>query len=117
MKHLNSVTYDPTDKICFEPILDDVSETIPNQSFSIQEIITRFTGGIMPTITKRVYYDDNADFDSVDPTLRPDYDLTDAYSRLSELSDEFEQRKNKDEPEPTPAPIPETKDEPDLLTE
>lgn len=92
---VNRFTYDYTAPHVHEKVIGD-SETIPDQSYSIEEIITRFTGGIMPTVNNRVFYDDDPDFDSIDPTMRPDYDLVDALSDMDALSKHFEARKKED---------------------
>ena len=92
---VNRFTYDYTAPYVTETILGE-SETIPDQSYSIEEIITRFTGGIMPTVNNRVFYDDDPDFDSIDPTMRPDYDLVDALADMDALSKQFEARKKED---------------------
>lgn len=92
---VNRFTYDYKDPFVYETIIGE-SETIPDQSYSIAEIITRFTGGIMPTVNNRVFYDDDPDFDSIDPTMRPDYDLVDALDDMDALLKQFEARKKQD---------------------
>lgn len=92
---VNRFTYDYTAHHVHEKVIGE-SETIPDQSYSIEEIITRFTGGIMPTVNNRVFYDDDPDFDSIDPTMRPDYDLVDALSDMDALYKQFEARKEPD---------------------
>ena len=67
---VNRFTYDHNASYIHEKVIGE-SETIPDQSYSIEEIINRFTGGIMPTVNNRVFHDDDPDFDSVDPTMRP----------------------------------------------
>ena len=93
---VNRFTYDYKAPHVHEKVIGE-SETIPDQSYSIEEIISRFTGGIMPTVNNRVFYDDDPDFDSIDPTMRPDYDLVDALSDMDALSKQFEARKKKDD--------------------
>ena len=104
---VNRFTYDYTASHVHEKVIGE-SETIPDQSYSIEEIITRFTGGIMPTVNNRVFYDDEPDFDSIDPTMRPDYDLVDALSDMDALSRQFEARKKQDNESAEPEQ-PETK--------
>ena len=108
---VNRFNYDYTAPHVHEKVTGE-SETIPEQSYSIEEIITRFTGGIMPTVNNRVFYDDDPDFDSVDPTMRPDYDLVDALADMDALSKQFEARKKEDD---TPAELeqPETQKAPE----
>ena len=93
---VNRFTYDYNASHVHEKVIGE-SETITDQSYSIEEIITRFTGGIMPTVNTRIFYDDDPDFDSVDPTMRPDYDLVDALADMEALSKQFEARKKEDD--------------------
>ena len=93
---VNRFTYDHTAPHVHEKVIGE-SETIPDQSYTIEEIISRFTGGIMPTVNNRIFYDDDPDFDSTDPTMRPDYDLVDALADMDALSRQFEARKKEDD--------------------
>ena len=102
---VNRFTYDHTAPHVHENVIGE-SETIPDQSYTIEEIITRFTGGIMPTVNNRIFYDDDPDFDSTDPTMRPDYDLVDALADMEALSRQFEARKT-DDPKPAEQEPPE----------
>lgn len=63
-----------------------LSETIEGQSQPIRDIIVKFQRGTLEMdIQMPVYYDNIDDFNAVDPTLRPDYDITDAQSDLIAL--------------------------------
>ena len=53
------------------------SETIQGQSLTVTEVLIRFSRGTLPNIQFPVYYDEIEDFDADDPTLRPDFDLSD----------------------------------------
>jgi hypothetical protein len=108
---VNRFTYDHKAPHVHEKVIGE-SETIPDQSYSIEEIISRFTGGIMPTVNNRIFYDDDPDFDSIDPTMRPDYDLVDALSDMDALSRQFEARKKEDNEPALPEP-PETEKAPE----
>ena len=105
-------TYDSTAEICFEKPNLLESETVPNQTFTIQEIITRFTGGIMPNVNRKIEFDQedplNENFDAIDPTRRPDYDLVDAIYDIENLTERFLERKREAEIEAnkSPEPIP-----------
>lgn len=66
----------------FEEI-DDVVETIEGQALTVNEILVKFSQGTLGNIGKDAYYDDDEDF--FDPTLDPDFDLSDAYNYLQEL--------------------------------
>lgn len=53
------------------------SETIQGQSLTVTEVLIRFSRGTLPDIQFPTYYDEVEDFDADDPTLRPDFDLSD----------------------------------------
>ena len=101
-------TYDSTAKICFEKPNIDESETVPNQTFTIQEIITRFTGGIMPNVNRHIEFDQEdlreENFDAIDLTRRPDYDLVDAIYDIENLTERFLERKREAETEVNKSP-------------
>lgn len=109
-------TYDSTSPICYEKPNLSKSETVPNQTFTIQEIITRFTGGIMPNVNRKIEYDQedlkDPNFDLIDPTRRPDYDLVDAIYDIEALTERFQERKREAESEAnkSPKPIPDNKE-------
>lgn len=69
------------------------SDTIPDQSMSMREILNRFVKGLpLDSVARQVYYDGEDDFDKDDPTLRPDFDLADA----SQIKRDIEQNVVKD---------------------
>lgn len=111
---LTPYSYDHKAKRCYEHPKGD-TKTVPNQSFTINEIITRFTGGVMPNINRKVSYDQedlrNEDWDQFDVTRRPDYDLADAISDLNLLKQRFDERRNMelDETPETPDKQPDNK--------
>lgn len=117
MKLLNRFTYVPDLPSHFE-FTEGETETVPDQSYTISEIITRFTGGIMPSIGKQIRYDEDPSFDSHDLNARPDYDLVDAFQDMKELSDKFLEERDKyleslkkqpspdNEPSPIEPPVP-----------
>lgn len=86
---------------------DDESCTVPGQSYSIQEILRKFTNGTMPMVGKSVYYDGDPDFEDFDPTLSPDYDLVDAVEALAALSANLRGKHKEDLPD-----IPDSDDAP-----
>lgn len=94
MKLLNRFNYVPDLPHHFE-YTEGETETVPDQSYTISEIITRFTGGIMPSIGKQIRYDEDPTFDSHDLNARPDYDLVDAFQDMKELSDRFLEERDK----------------------
>lgn len=58
------------------------SEVIPNQSLTVNEVLQRFQAGTLPDITKTPRFEDNPDFDTINLTESPDWDLADATSVL-----------------------------------
>lgn len=53
---------------------DTVSLTVPDQTFTIKQILQRAVAGTLDPIAKDVYYDENPDIDRV---MLPPQDLTD----------------------------------------
>lgn len=71
------------------------SLTIPDQSLTIREIVERFVMG-EPTLGQRaVHYDEVEDFDNIDPTLDPAFDLADVSTISSEIEEAKANRKAK----------------------
>lgn len=56
------------------------SVAIPDQSYSIKELLTRFKGGTMPPVAKRAAFDDNPNIDEIS---WPDFNRMD----LTEIDD------------------------------
>lgn len=71
------------------------SETVPGQAYTVTEVLLRFNNGTLPNIVQPVYYDDNEDFDNIDPTLNPAFDLVDAENILNDIKNNLEREKNK----------------------
>lgn len=71
-----------------EEKISPISLTMPDQAFTIKEILEKFTNGVPPELTKLPQYQENPDFDSYDETLDPAFDLSDATIRLAELNTE-----------------------------
>lgn len=74
-RFITAFDYDPT--INIGEINEQESETIQGQSLTVTEVLTRFSRGTLPNIQFPTYYDEFEDFDADDPTLRPDFDLSD----------------------------------------
>lgn len=53
------------------------SMTVPDDSYTIKELIARFTIGCIPPVGRNVIYDDNPDFECIDPLCDPAFDLVD----------------------------------------
>ena len=75
-RFITAFDYDPS--INKGEIIEQESETIQGQSLTVTEVLTRFSRGTLPNIQFPTYYDgEDPDFDADDPTLRPDFDLSD----------------------------------------
>ena len=62
------------------------SLTVPDQSFTVQEILLKFTSGIPLNIGLEVEYEgDDPSFDDIDETRQPDFDLADATNALNQI--------------------------------
>lgn len=79
-------------------ICTEESQTVPDQSLSVRDILTRFTRGTisMSDIARPVYYEDDADdyFES-DDFGNDDYDISvlhDAVHRYKQRIDDINQR-------------------------
>jgi hypothetical protein len=78
MKFSTPYDRDDSDARCTEPC-DPVSMTIPDMSYSIKDLLERFTAGTLPPVARDVSYSDsdNLDFDDFDPTKDVNFDLSD----------------------------------------
>jgi len=74
-RFITAFNYDPT--IHKGEINEQPSETIEGQALTVTEVLTRFSRGTLPNIQFPTYFDEVEDFDADDPTLRPDFDLSD----------------------------------------
>ena len=90
MEFLLASEYELTDRSFEFPDFD--TQTEPDGSMSIREILSRFAKGTLPPVVKYEggYDTDDPDDMDVDPTLAPDFDLTDG----DRLSAEIEARKS-----------------------
>mgnify|MGYP000667838063 CR=1 FL=1 len=70
---------------------NEPSQTIPDLSYTIRELLEKFAHGVMPPVGRDVVYDEDPDIDNPDPTRDPAFDLSDA-TRLKEESLEILQK-------------------------
>lgn len=64
------------------------SLTIPDQSYNIADIVQRFTMGQPLNISQRTpFYLGSEDFNDIDPTAAPDFDLVDADNLSREMAE------------------------------
>lgn len=70
--------------------IDSVSETIPDQALTVQQLYERHLMGTLGNVGRNDSYyelpDGSDDFDSYDPISDPSFDLTDAQAELRALS-------------------------------
>lgn len=58
-------------------IIRGVSQTKPDDSFTIRQLLTKYTNGVDPSVTKLGYYQDDVDFDDPDMQQLLTMDLVD----------------------------------------
>lgn len=68
------------------------SKTIPNESYTVAEILERFSRGQGIDGQRIIHYGDDEDFDDYDPTLDPDFDIVDAYTRMQQFHANMRER-------------------------
>lgn len=61
---------------------DGKSLTIPNEAYSIKEVLEKFTSGINLPIQRNGQFDENPDFDTADITRDPAADIYDITTAL-----------------------------------
>lgn len=71
------------------------TETVPNQAFTVKEVLLRFNNGTLPNIVQPVYYDDTDDYDNIDPTQNPAFDMVDAENILKQINNNKKEREEK----------------------
>lgn len=69
-------------------INDEASLLVVGQSYTIRELMEKFTRGIAPAITKLGYGTENPSFDDIDETQLPDYDISEAKQTINEYYEE-----------------------------
>jgi hypothetical protein len=102
-KAIRQLEFDPND---FKgEVIDEKSETIPGQALSVSEVLYKFTNGTLGNIALPIHYDfddetevDDDVFDSFDPTLSPDFDLSDAEAYLRTIAMEKALKSSKNAP-------------------
>lgn len=81
------------------------SLTVPDMSYTMKEIIEKFTQGVLPDLSKvGGYPEEDPTFDDTDPVRDPAWDLADATTALKDISQKLEIL-NKNEPVNGTAPI------------
>lgn len=74
------------------------SQAIPDQSYSVKDLLRRFTTGTAPAVAKQAYYQDDPDLDNPLPTLS-ELDLaeiqelaTSNYHKINDLKYKYNQQ-------------------------
>lgn len=68
---------------------DEPSMTIPDESYTVQELFRRFAAGIAPPVSQNPHFelDENSDdFDSYDPIEDPSFDMVDAVAEIETVN-------------------------------
>lgn len=74
-------------------INDEASLLVVGQSYTIRELMEKFTRGIAPAITKLGYGTEDPSFDDIDETQLPDYDISEAKQTINEYYSEQKSKK------------------------
>lgn len=92
-KIVTCLTYEHTEHI-YKP--DPVSMTIPDMSYSLKELIQKFTLGNLPVdVVRNVMYSDTDDFDEFIAHEYGDFDLTDYQREINKLRELHTLRKER----------------------
>lgn len=71
-------------------VIDPISITIPNETYSLRDIVERFSKEYPSHLMRTGYYDEideaNPDWDDFDPTRSADFDLVDAHELKEKIS-------------------------------
>lgn len=70
-----------------EPIDETPSQTVPDMSYTIKELLERHTNGSMPPVYREAIYQELDNWE-VNPMVKPDFELSD----LQELKDHVDRR-------------------------
>lgn len=89
-RFITAFDYDPS--IHKGEINNEPSQTIEGQALTVTEVLIRYSRGTLPNIQFPTYYDEVEDFDADDPTLRPDFDLSDT-DNIQEYIDYLKSKK------------------------
>lgn len=94
--------------------VDPVSMTVPNETYSLREIVEKFSREYPKSLLRTGYYDqineEDPDFDDIDLTRSVDFDLTDAIELKQKIQSKAKTRSQviketldvkKDSPQPS----------------
>lgn len=84
---------------------DDEDMTVPDMSYSIQDILQKFTKGIDLGISKIPQYNDVQGFDDINPLRNPMFDLSDITQKLSDEGAKEEKSEGEDKASDTASTV------------
>lgn len=73
--------------------IDPVSITIQNDTYSLRDIIEKFSKEYPKHLLRQGYYDGDENYDEIDPTRSPDFDLSEAFELKKELVEKSSKKK------------------------
>lgn len=118
MKFQTQYNYDPSSDSNFN-IVDDVIVTIPDDSLTIQEILTRFSVDGWTSAMRGGSYTGSSgdDFNDYDPSEDPGFDLADYSTRYADLQSNIDRYRASQDSlnDPSKAPDPQDQIKPDLV--
>ncbi|QXP44138.1 MAG: hypothetical protein [Arizlama microvirus] len=85
-----TITYQNTYNYLNHPgeINNDESETIPGQAYEVEDILRRFTAGQPLNISNNIpQYVGSENFDDIDPTMDPNFDITDVEEITNQIAE------------------------------
>lgn len=72
---------------------DEPSLTVPDEAHSVKQILEKFVSGIPLSISQDGKYESEVNFDSVDVTRNPAFDLTDAEAEANDIEKRYQEAK------------------------
>lgn len=83
MKYTTWLNYKPKKE--HKQTFTEESQTIPNEAYTVKDLMNKFTSGTMPAVQKQTYYDSEANFDYIPPNQRNYLDITEAEEDLRRI--------------------------------
>jgi len=74
------------------------SQTIQDDHYTVQDLLNKYTQGIMPPVEKRGVYDDPSqsdNLDDIDFTRNPNFDLSDVTDFVENVNERIQNKSNK----------------------
>lgn len=88
---MNIVERYPDEPTTTYEVVDPVSMTVPDQTYSVRELFERMRLGLSLDKAQgnAVEYDDDPDIDNPDPTQEYGFDISDAHNMLDDLENRY----------------------------